>query len=101
MELNNVRLIGEANVYFDGKVSSRTFYEDGQRKTLGFVLAGEYVFSTDGAEHMQILNGCLELKLPGEASFSLYEKGDTFTIPAQTTFDIRTNTFGDYCCTYL
>ena len=102
MEFKQVRLVGEANVYFDGKVSSRTFYEaDGRRKTLGFVTAGNYVFSTAGAEYMQVLGGTLELKLPGESEYKHYQAGDTFTIPAETTFDIRTDTFGDYCCTYL
>ena len=102
MEFERVRLLGKANVYFDGRVSSRTFYEtDGQRKTLGFVMAGDYVFSTEGPEYMQMLNGALELKLPGETAYTRYEAGDTFTIPGHTTFDIRTDTFGDYCCTYL
>ena len=43
MEFKNVTVIKEANVYFDGKVTSRTvLFESGEKKTLGFMLAGEY-----------------------------------------------------------
>ena len=102
MEFQNVKLIGAANVYFNGAVSSRTFYEaDGQKKTLGLVTAGEYTFSTEFKEHMEILNGSLEVKLPGEDTYTEYKTGDVFDIPAGIQFKICTASFGDYCCTYL
>ena len=57
-EFPNVKLLGPANVYFNGMVSSRTFFEaDGQRKTLGFVCAGEYEFSTSTIEEMELYAG--------------------------------------------
>ena len=47
MEFNNVKVVKKATVYFDGKVTSRTIYlENGERKTLGFMMPGEYVFNT-------------------------------------------------------
>lgn len=102
MEFTNVKLIGNANVYFDGRVSSRTFYKsDGQRRTLGFVMAGDYEFATDEAEYMEILQGILEVKLPDETEYVCYKAGDTFTIPSQIHFHVRTNSYADYCCTYL
>ena len=102
MEFNHVSLMGPANVYFGGKVSSRTFFEpNGQRKTLGFVTAGEYEFSTSTVEYMELYAGEFELKLPGEQVFKKYTAGDTFTIPCGITFNVRTSTFADYCCTYL
>lgn len=102
MEFNNVKLVGPANVYYDGRVSSRTFFEaDGQRKTLGFVTAGDYVFSTSFVEYMEIFAGEFELKLPGETAFKKYTAGDTFTIPVGISFDVHTDSFADYCCTYL
>lgn len=43
-EFQNVTVVREANVYFDGKVTSRSVvFEDGTKKTLGFMLAGEPV----------------------------------------------------------
>ena len=56
MEFKNVTVIKEANVYFDGKVTSRTvLFESGEKKTLGFMLAGEYEFNTDAEEIMEVL----------------------------------------------
>lgn len=102
MEFQNVKLIGKANVFFGGKVSSRTFYEaDGQRKTLGFMPAGEYEFSTSTIEDMEIIAGEFELKLPGEEMFKKYVAGETFTIPCGIVFTARTDTYADYCCTFI
>ena len=39
----NVTIVKKANVYFDGKVTSRTvLFADGTRKTLGIMMPGEY-----------------------------------------------------------
>ena len=44
-ELKNISVVKAANVYFDGKVTSRTVkFADGSRKTLGFMQPGEYAF---------------------------------------------------------
>lgn len=40
-EFRNVTVVKNANVYFGGKVTSRTvLFEDGSRKTLGVMLPG-------------------------------------------------------------
>ena len=58
MEFNNVKVIKKATVYFDGKVTSRTVYfENGERKTLGFMMPGEYVFNTGVEELMEVTGG--------------------------------------------
>lgn len=45
-EFNGVTIIKKANIYFDGKVSSRSIiFSDGSRKTLGILLPGEYEFN--------------------------------------------------------
>jgi uncharacterized protein YaiE (UPF0345 family) len=47
-EFNDVTIIKKANIYFDGKVTSRSVvFPDGSRKTLGIMLPGEYEFNTD------------------------------------------------------
>ncbi len=44
-EFKNVTAVKKANVYFDGKVSSRVIIlPNGERKTLGLMLPGEYTF---------------------------------------------------------
>ncbi len=42
-EFKNVTIVKKANVYFDGKVTSRTvIFPDGSNKTLGVMLPGDY-----------------------------------------------------------
>ena len=48
-----VTIVKQANVYYDGKVTSRTvLFADGTRKTLGIILPGKYSFGTAEKEHM-------------------------------------------------
>ena len=55
-EFKDVTVVKKANVYFEGKVTSRTIvFADGSKKTLGIMLPGEYTFNTDAAERMEIL----------------------------------------------
>ncbi|MCA9051937.1 MAG: DUF1255 family protein, partial [Planctomycetaceae bacterium] len=43
----SVNVVREANIYFDGRVTSRTVeFSDGAVKTLGIMLPGEYTFNT-------------------------------------------------------
>lgn len=101
-EFQQVTVVKKANVYFDGKVTSRTvLFGNGVKKTLGIMLAGEYTFSTGVAEIMEILAGSAEVKLAGEASFKTYGAGESFTVPAQSSFDIRVPEIADYCCSYI
>ena len=42
-EFKNVTIVKKANIYFDGKVTSRTVvFSDGSKKTLGIMLPGDY-----------------------------------------------------------
>ena len=44
----NVKVEKNANVYFDGRVTSRNiFFTDGTKKTLGVMLPGSYEFGTE------------------------------------------------------
>ena len=102
MEFENVKLIGKANVYDGGKVSSRTFYlPTGERKTLGFMLPGEYEFSTGAAEIMEMLSGEMAALLPGETEFKTFTAGQSFNVPANSAFKVKVKEFADYCCSYL
>ncbi|MBB3047658.1 hypothetical protein FHR99_001924 [Litorivivens lipolytica] len=100
-QFENVTVIKAANIYFDGKVSSRTvLFADGSRKTLGLMLPGEYKFGTEAAEIMEILAGKLRVKLPGE-EWQNIEGGQSFNVPANASFDIVIETPVDYCCSYI
>ncbi len=101
MEFKNVTLVKAANVYFEGKVTSRTFYmEDGERKTLGFMLDGDYTFSTGAEELMEVLGGSMDIRLPGETEFTTYATGTSFVVPANEKFDVKVAAYADYCCSY-
>lgn len=101
MEFKNVSVLKKANVYFDGKVTSRTvLFENGEKKTLGFMLAGEYEFNTGAEELMEILNGEMDIMLAGESSYKLYKEGESFVVPANSSFKIIVKAYADYCCSY-
>jgi len=101
-EFSNVTVIREANVYFDGGVTSRTLlFPDGSRKTLGVMMPGEYEFNTGAAERMEILAGELEVQLPGEAGWRPVRGGEEFHVPANARFGLRVSRLTDYCCSFL
>ena len=101
-EFANVRVAKEANVYFDGKVTSRTvMFPDGERKTLGIMLPGEYSFNTEKKEIMEILAGDLDILLPGEEVWKTIGGGTTFEVPANSTFGLKVKKITDYCCSYV
>jgi len=98
----NVQVKPEANVYFDGKVTSRTLiFDDGSVKTLGIMLPGEYEFGTGAPELMEIYSGALEVKLPGTDAWQRIGGGESFTVGGNAKFQVRVRTVTDYCCSYL
>ncbi len=98
----NVTVVKKANVYYDGKVTSRTvLLADGSRRTLGIMLPGDYEFGTSEREVMEILGGAMEVLLPGSADWRRVAAGGTFEVPAGTKFRLRVREVADYCCSYL
>ncbi len=101
-EYNNVSIIKKANVYFDGKVNSRTLrFADGTEKTLGFMLPGEYTFNTGAKELMEIIDGDLDVLLPESEQWRSLKSGENFEVPANARFTVRIKTPTDYCCSFI
>ncbi len=99
---DNVSIVLEGNSYFDGAVTSRTVhFGDGSKKSLGFMLPGEYEFGTAEAELMEITSGDLEVKLPGSDRWVHIKGGESFDVPAESKFQVKVSSITDYCCTYL
>lgn len=91
----------KANVYFDGKVTSRgVTFADGSRKTLGVMLPGDYEFGTSQRELMEITQGQLEVQLPNEA-WKTVKGGESFQVPAKVSFKVKVLEVTDYCCSYF
>jgi len=101
-EFKNVTVIKKANIYFDGKVTSRTvLFENGEKKTLGIMLPGEYEFGTSAKEIMEIVQGNLEVKLPGSADWHTFKSGESFEVPSNSKFSLIVKETTDYCCSYI
>lgn len=102
MEFKNATVVAKANIYFEGKVTSRTiFTAEGVKKTLGIFLPGEYRFKTGAEELMEILAGRVDIRLSGEQVYTLYTADTHFNVPANSFFDLKVYEVTDYCCTYL
>ena len=101
--IKNVELVRKANIYFDGNVTSRTFIEaNGDKKTLGIMMPGEYTFGTKEAEHMEIISGKVEVLIAcGDSNWEVVNGGEYFEVPANCSFDIKVLEITDYCCTFI
>ena len=99
----NVDLLKKANIYFDGKVTSRNYTDsNGVIKSLGIMLPGEYTFNTKAPEKMEIISGKVEVLIEGMGSnMETFESGSIFEVPANSSFEIKVEEITDYCCTYL
>ena len=100
-KLDNISIIKEANVYFDGKVTSRAIIlEDGTKQTLGIMQVGEYTFDTKEAEIMEMMSGELDIKLPNE-EWKTLNTPETFEVPSNSSFELKIKSVTDYCCSYI
>lgn len=101
-QFDNVSIVKEANIYFEGKVTSRTvLFADGTKKTLGIMLPGEYEFGTSQEEIMEILGGKLDVLLPGENEWKTFTGGSSFRVPGNSGFKLKVQEVTDYCCSYI
>ncbi|WFE68857.1 pyrimidine/purine nucleoside phosphorylase [Thiomicrospira sp. R3] len=100
-QFDGVSVVKKANIYFDGKVTSRIIkFADGSRKTLGIMMPGDYEFGTDENELMEILAGEVEVLLPGSNTWQTIVGGKSFEVPAHAKFGIKVKSVTDYCCSY-
>lgn len=101
-QFENVTVVKKANVYFEGKVTSRTvIFANGEKKTLGILMPGEYEFGTDEKEIIEILDGDLLVQLPGSSDWKEIKGGQSFEVPAKSKFKLDVKKLSDYCCSYI
>lgn len=97
--ISNVTLTTQANVYFDGKCVSHGFtLGDGTKKSVGVVLPATLTFNTGAAEIMECVGGSCEYKLAGSNEWKKSGPGDKFSIPANSSFEIRVTEPYHYIC---
>ncbi len=100
-EFSGVSVVKKANIYFDGKVTSRRIvFPDGSFKTLGIMLPGDYEFGTAQSELMEIQAGTARVLLPGASEYRTFGPGDSFNVPADSSFKLTVESVVDYICSY-
>ncbi len=100
--IRNAQVNVLANIFFNGAVQSRTYHaDDGRRRTLGVILPGEYAFDTHEAEVVEITRGGEEILLPGETAWRTIGVGESYTVPAHSSFRVKCATITEYICTFL
>ncbi|MCX7265065.1 MAG: pyrimidine/purine nucleoside phosphorylase [Betaproteobacteria bacterium] len=98
-KIDNVCVTAKANVYFDGKcVSHNITLPDGTRKSVGVVLPSSLTFNTGAPEIMECVGGACEYKLAGSPQWLRSEPGQTFSVPGQSSFEIRVEQAYHYIC---
>ena len=99
MSFKNVEVRKQANVYHDGKVTSRTIVmPTGEMKTLGVMLPGTYRFSTQAPERIDVTQGSCRVKLASEQTWKDYQAGQSFDVPGNSHFEIEIVNLVDYVC---
>ena len=97
----NVEIVKEANIYFDGKVTSRVVkFTDGTHKTLGIMMPGDFEFGTDQHELMEIQAGEMNVLLPNVDDWTTITGAESFEVPANSSFKLQVKSVVDYCCSY-
>ena len=92
-------VIKRANVYFDGKcVSHGITLADGTKKSVGVVLPASLTFNTGAPEVMECVAGSCEYKLAGSSEWKKSSAGEKFSVPGQSSFEIRVTEAYHYIC---
>ena len=98
-KIDNISVTTQANVYFDGKcVSHNITLADGTKKSVGVVLPSTLTFNTGAPEIMECVAGSCEYKLAGSSEWKKSSPGERFSIPGQSSFEIRVTEAYHYIC---
>ena len=97
--LNSAAVATKANVYFDGKcVSHSLTLADGTKKSVGVILPSTLTFKTGAPEIMECVAGSCEYKLAGSSEWQRSGPGEKFSIPGNSSFEIRVTEPYHYIC---
>ena len=98
-QFDQVSVVKQANVYFDGKCVSHTIHlADGSRKTLGVILPSTLRFTTGAPEVMEGVAGSCRVRLAGESGWTTYGAGQSFAVPGDSAFEIACDEPYHYVC---
>ncbi|MDP2371494.1 pyrimidine/purine nucleoside phosphorylase [Rhodoferax sp.] len=95
----NATVTTQANIYFDGKcVSHGITLADGTKKSVGVVLPATLTFNTGAPEVMECVAGSCEYKLSGTETWIRSQAGDQFSVPGNSSFQVRVTEAYHYIC---
>jgi uncharacterized protein YaiE (UPF0345 family) len=98
-QFDHVSIIKKANVYFEGKCVSHTLVlADGSRKSVGVIFPSKLVFNTASPEVMEIIVGACCVKQAGDDRTRNYKAGESFSVPANSSFEIEVLDTVHYVC---
>ncbi|KYC29413.1 conserved protein of unknown function [Sterolibacterium denitrificans] len=99
-QFDNVSVVKQANVYFDGQCVSHTVqFADGTKKSVGVILPGPALtFNTGAPEIMESVAGACRVRLQGQSEWISYGAGQSFSVPGNSSFDIEVIEPYHYVC---
>ena len=89
-----------SNDYFNKKVKSLGYSNATGDATVGVMEIGEYEFSTSSHETMHVIEGELNVLLPGSDLWKSYMSGTSFEVEAGSSFKVKTMQSTSYLCKY-
>lgn len=97
--IEDVAVLKQANVYFDGKCVSHTVqFADGSKKSVGVILPATLTFNTGVPEIMEGVAGSCRVRLNGESEWKTYGAGESFEVPGNSSFEIAVEMPYHYVC---
>jgi uncharacterized protein YaiE (UPF0345 family) len=97
--IDNISITTKANIYFDGKcVSHGITLADGSKKTVGVLLPATLTFNTGAPEVMECVAGSCDYKLAGSPDWVKSVAGEKFSVPGNSSFEIRVTESYHYIC---
>ena len=90
----------KVNEYFAGKVASIAMQQPEGSATIGVMAAGEYEFGTQQLEIMHVVDGQLNVLLPGAEQWQRFANGEQFTVAANSKFQVKVERDTAYFCEY-
>jgi uncharacterized protein YaiE (UPF0345 family) len=98
-QFDNISVVKKANVFFDGKCVSHTvMFPDGTKKSVGVILPSSLTFNTGVPEVMECVGGSCRVKVAAASEWSQYGPGESFSVPANSSFVIETAEPYHYVC---
>jgi purine/pyrimidine-nucleoside phosphorylase len=88
------------NEYFDSKVKSLAYKSATGNSTIGVMEPGDYEFGTSSHETMVIVEGELNVLLPGQSDWKSFKTGTFFEVEANSSFKVKSIGQTSYLCQY-